>query len=320
MVGEGAVEALIVALRHRDARVASARALGAIGDARARRPLQLLLREEGRVRDTAARALRMIAVPSEPALRISLLGRFAVVGDGRAIPDRAWVTQKAKALVKLLVLHRRDGVHQEQLIEWLWPEQTRERGTVSLKTAVKLARRAIEPELEGAASRAIRREGPILRFAVDSVSVDIDEHARQLARARAHASAGRVDQAIAELDAARALYRGDLLDPEDRYEEWAKGPRERAQRAHVEGLAQLSRLRASRGDYAGAAEAMRAVLAIDPTRESAYRDLMQYALSRGNRDEVFALYAECVAKLREDLGVEPEPETSRLLDDLRRTS
>ena len=35
----------------------------------------------------------------------------------------------------------------------------------SLKTAVKLGRRALEPWLEGSASHFLRREGRVLRFA-----------------------------------------------------------------------------------------------------------------------------------------------------------
>jgi DNA-binding SARP family transcriptional activator len=65
---------------------------------------------------------------------------------------------------------------------------------------------------------------------------------------------------------------------------------------------------------------MRRVLAIDPLCESAYRSLMQYARLRGHREEVFAVYAECARRLREELGVEPEPATSELLDDARRVT
>jgi DNA-binding SARP family transcriptional activator len=249
-----------------------------------------------------------------------MLGRFEVLRDGLAVTDRAWTTQKAKTLLKLLVLHRPAGLHQEQAIEWLWPEQSRARGNASLKTAIKLVRRALEPELEGAASHVLRREGPMLRFAAENVWVDLDEHARLLAGARAHAAGDRVDDAIEDLERAQILYRGGVLDPEDRYEEWVQPVRERVQRAHLDALTHLASLRASRGDYAGAAEAIRRVLTIDPLSESAYRSLMQYALLRGHRDEALALYAECSRKLREELGVEPELATSHLLDAARQST
>ena len=320
-IGADVVEPLLDAAKGRDTCVPAVRALGAIGDSRARGPLQRLLRNgDRRVREVASRALKTVSPPAPPALRISMLGRFEVLRDGLAVTDRAWTTQKAKTLLKLLVLHRPVGLHQEQAIEWLWPEQSRARGNASLKTAVKLVRRALEPGLEGAASHVLHREGPMLRFAAENVWVDLDEHARLLARARAHDARGRVDDATEDLERAQTLYRGDLLDPEDRYEEWVQPVRERVQRAHSDALSRLSSLRASRADYAGAAEAVRRVLAIDPLRESAYRSLMQYALLRGHRDEALALYAECSRKLREELGVEPEFATSHLFDAVRQST
>ena len=47
---------------------------------------------------------------------------------------------------------------------------------------------------------------------------------------------------------------------------------------------------------------------------------MQYARLRGHREEVFAVYAECARRLREELGVEPERATRELLDDVRRVT
>jgi DNA-binding SARP family transcriptional activator len=260
------------------------------------------------------------SLPSPAALRISMLGRFEVLRDGQAVTDREWTTRKAKALFKLLVLHRPTGLHQEQAIEWLWPGESRARGATSLKTAVKLLRRAVEPGRDGPTSRVLSREGPMLRFAAADAWVDLDEHAARVASARLHATAGRPGEAIAELERAVALYRGDLLDPEDRYEDWARPAREEGQRAHADGLTHLASLRASCDDYAGAADAMRAVLRIDPLRESAYRSLMQYALRRGRRDEALALYAECAERLRDELGVEPEPATTGVLDEARRSA
>ena len=46
------------------------------------------------------------------------------------------------------------------------------RGVASLKTAVKLGRRALEPWLEGSASHFLRREGRVLRFADAGVWVE----------------------------------------------------------------------------------------------------------------------------------------------------
>ena len=72
---------------------------------------------------------------------------------------------------------------------------------------------------------------------------------------------------------------------------------------------------ASRADYERAASAMRGVVALDPVREAAYRDLIHYALSLGRRDEAVRLYRECAEALEQGLGVAPEPATRRLFDE-----
>jgi DNA-binding SARP family transcriptional activator len=315
-LGAGGTDALVGALSNSRTRLIAIHALGLLGDARARRPLQRWSRNgEAAVRSAAASALAAIGQPGRPALQVRLLGRFEIDCNGRPVGEAEWATRKARALVKLLLLHRPGGLHDEQVIEWLWPDRDGARGLNSLKTVVKLGRRALEPWLEGAASHFLRREGKVLRFDDAGVWIDLDEHRRLATGAQGHVNAGRVDEAIADLERATALYRGDLLDPEDRYETWAEAPRERWRRVQVEALVELAHLLASRAEYERAASAMRGVVALDPVREAAYRDLIHYALSLGRRDEAVRLYRECAEALEQGLGVEPEPATRRLFDE-----
>jgi DNA-binding SARP family transcriptional activator len=318
-LGDAAADALVDALDDPRMRLVAVHALGRLRAARARRPLQRWSHHGKKaVRAAAASALTAIGQPRPPALQVRLFGRFEIRRDGRPVGEAEWTTKKARALVKLLLLHRPGGLHDEQLVEWLWPDHDAARGMSSLKTAVKLGRRALEPWLEGAASHFLRREGRVLRFEDAGVWIDCDEHTRLVADARGHATAGRLNEAIADLERPTALYRGDLLDPEDRYEAWAEPARERWRRSQVEALVELSHGRASRADYDEAATAMRAVVALDPVREPAYRDLIHYALLRGRWDEAIGTYRACVQALEQELGVAPEPATRRLLDDVRR--
>src|SRR4029453_6193607 len=318
-LGDAAADALVDALDDPRMRLVAVHALARLGAARARRPLQRWSHHGKKaVRAAAASALTAIGQPRPPALQVRLFGRFEIRRDGRPVGEAEWTTKKARALVKLLLLHRPGGLHDEQLVEWLWPDHDAARGMSSLKTAVKLGRRALEPWLEGAASHFLRREGRVLRFEDAGVWIDCDEHTRLVADARGHATAGRLNEAIADLERPPAPYRGDLLGPEDRYEAWAEPARERWRRSQVEALVELSHGRASRADYDEAATAMRAVVALDPVREPAYRDLIHYALLRGRRDEAIGTSRAGAQALEQELGVAPEPATRRLLDGVRR--
>jgi DNA-binding SARP family transcriptional activator len=290
-LGDGAAPALVDALDDPRRRLAAIDALARLGDARARRPLQRWARHgDAAVRLAVSAALTAIGQPGPPALEVRLFGRFEIRRDGRLVEEAEWTTKKARSLVKLLLLHRPGGLHDEQLVEWLWPDHDAARGANSLKTALKLGRRALEPWLEGAASHFLQRVSQVLSFENAGAWIDLDEHTRLVAEARRAIAAGRIDEAIVRLGEAVALYRGDLLDPEDRYETWAESAREHWRQSHLEALVELSHLRASRGDYEPAATIMRAVVTPDPLRETAYRDLMRYALLRGRRDEAMAIY------------------------------
>jgi DNA-binding SARP family transcriptional activator len=54
------------------------------------------------------------------------------------------------------------------------------------------------------------------------------------------------------------------------------------------------------------------VVNADPYREAAWRLLMKVAQTLGDHDRVITIYRSCERALSE-LGVEPEPATSRLL-------
>lgn len=314
-LGPTSVPILIAALAEPRSRLRAIQLLGELGDSRARRPLAVWVRRgEPRVRAAAAGALGRLPGAPAPNLHVRLFGSFVVDRDGERIDEGSWRTRKVKALVKLL-LHGDAGVHRDQLIEWLWPERDPRAGAVNLKTAVKLARHALEPLAEGVASHFLRWEGGVLRLHRGGVWVDVAEYARILDESRAHRTAGRLDEAIAALERAVTLYRGDLLDPDDRYEEWAADARERWRAVQFGVITDLSHLYAARGDYDRASEVMQKALALDAAQEVVYRDLMRYALCRGRRDEAIALYQRCAQVLRKELGVEPQPATARVLEE-----
>src|SRR5919199_2800383 len=82
---------------------------------------------------------------SSPAVRVQLLGGFAVTIGGRAVPEAAWRVQKAKALVKLLALAPGHRLPRDQVLDLLWPDFEPEAATNNLYRALHAARRALDP-------------------------------------------------------------------------------------------------------------------------------------------------------------------------------
>lgn len=58
-------------------------------------------------------------------------------------------------------------------------------------------------------------------------------------------------------------------------------------------------------------------LLIDVAWEDAYRLQMQAYAAKGNRPMVIKTYQQCAAVLDEELGIQPLPETRKLMDKIQ---
>jgi DNA-binding SARP family transcriptional activator len=237
-----------------------------------------------------------------PQLRIQLLGPFEVWRDGSPIPPAEWRGQKTRDLLKLLLLARGRYVAADQLVEWLWPSAEPAAGTASLRAAVSDLRQLLEPGLARGRDSAFvltRHEGYCFNPAA-SVELDLDDFERGLQ------SASRRD-----LEIALARHPGELLE-DNPYADWAQPERARLRDLRLDALTRLAALCLAEGDAAAAAAAAEAGLALDASRETLWRALMQAHAQRGDRGAALAAFDRCRTALARDLGTDPLPETQAL--------
>jgi len=114
-----------------------------------------------------------------------------------------------------------------------------------------------------------------------------------------------------------ALYRGSFLEQffvhdSVSFDEWIFLKREHFQQRALDALAVLVSYYQRRGEYADATSMARRMLAIDPLRESAQRDLMRLLAVSGQRSAALAQYEHCRRVLQDELGIAPEAETIAL--------
>ncbi|MEV6848213.1 BTAD domain-containing putative transcriptional regulator [Actinoplanes sp. NPDC051411] len=224
-------------------------------------------------------------------MRIRLLGEFGIDRDEAPVDPREWRLRKARTLVKLLALAPGQRLHRDVLLDLLWPGKPAGPALNNLHQALHVARRVLAGD--GARAGLMELQNDLVVLRVDApVEVDVSRF-RELA---AGGPAARRE--------AVAAYTGDLL-PEDRFEDWAAGPR-----AELRGL--LCELLVDLGDVAS----LQRALEIDPLHERAVRGLMRQLADAGRRSEALARYE----RLRDDLlaayGSDPDPESKRLYRDL----
>jgi DNA-binding SARP family transcriptional activator/tetratricopeptide (TPR) repeat protein len=220
---------------------------------------------------------------------LRLLGGFAAVVDGAAIPAAAWRHRRAMQLVKILALAPGHRLVAEQVVDLMWPDLSAQAGGANLRKAAHLARQVL-----GVHDAVVAAGGAVALFPQGEVWTDAEEFERIADAAVRTGDHGSLTTAI-------ELYAGDLL-PDDRYEDWAAAPRERLRTRFLEVLRR-----------AGAWERL---VQQEPYDEEAHRALIRAWLERGNHHAAMRQFTRLQDLLRE-LGVRPSPETLALLSDIK---
>jgi TolB-like protein len=244
------------------------------------------------------------AIGSGEALRLQLLGAFALSSGSRAV--RA-LPKKAQALLAYLAMQGGRAVPREQLAELLWGTSGGEQARRSLRQCLMSVRAA----LQAGGERALIAEGDRVALVADSaVAVDV---------AAFESLAASTD--VQDLETAQALYRGEFLSglaiASEPFSEWLLVERRRMASAMSDVLHRLATGRAHAGETDQAIPAAERLVAFDMLREDGHRLLMQLLAQVGRRDAALKQYARCVELLRRDLGVAPEPATTALADAIR---
>ena len=245
-------------------------------------------------------------------LRIQLFGSFRVELDGRPVHAPEWRRRHVRAVVQLLALAPRHDLHRDELIDALWPDLAPDAGANQLHKTVHFLRRALARRASaGTPHRDLVR---VARERVSLAEEPVVDATEFVSRARATLDGG----GPAAIETTMAMVGGPLL-PDEPYAPWAAETRREVDQLRIELLRRLARLRlgSSEPGATEAAEAsLREILRIDPADEPAHQGLMELSARRGDWRSAIRQYEQCRARLWEELGVEPAPETERLRQDI----
>jgi DNA-binding SARP family transcriptional activator/tetratricopeptide (TPR) repeat protein len=244
-----------------------------------------------------------------PVLALQLLGRFQVRRDGEEVPPSAFGGRKVRTLLRILAVRRPDLVPHEVLAEALWPDQQPADPAANLTVLVTRARRALaapEAVVTGPGGYVL---GPCTVDVVEFLGLDRD--------ARGALRAGRPDAAARDCAAALDTWGEPLA--EDVYAEWARAPRDRLLRAHIDVLETAARAALALDDAPSAAGYAADALAADPMRESAAVIYAEALAATGDRAGALVALDQLRARLRDELGIDPSAEATRLRQTLLST-
>ncbi|GIF77482.1 ATP-binding protein [Asanoa siamensis] len=233
---------------------------------------------------------------------IRLVGPFAVVRDGRVVPDAAVGSRKARTLLALLAAAGR-VVTVDRIVEALWPGAPPRRPADNVATLVSRVRAALGADLvEG--GRSGYRLHP-------SVVVDLHEAARRVAEAERSLPAAPAAALAAASWAEGVLAAAPALIAEP-VAEWAVAVRaEQATRLRRARQAVATAALAA-GEPGRARDAAAAASEADPFDEDAARALMRAYDALGEPARALSVYGRLRSLLADELGVDPAAATRDL--------
>ncbi|HEX6133841.1 MAG TPA: BTAD domain-containing putative transcriptional regulator [Longimicrobiales bacterium] len=242
-----------------------------------------------------------------PALRVLALGPFRA--DVRGEPVTDWPYAKPKELLVYLLCHPA-GRTRVEIGGDLWPGNTPAQIRNSFHVTLHHLRKAL------GSSDWVVVENERYRIAPDA---DVEFDAAVLeAEVRAALVTRDTDArtTIDRLQRALALYRGHLLGDESAGA-WRDEPQDRYRRVYCDGALLLGTLLEERGDVRAAAETYESIVAREPLHEEAYRRLLRCWTRTGERARALRHYERFATVLRDELDLEPEPETLALVQQIR---
>lgn len=238
---------------------------------------------------------------------------------GQPIPIRS---RKQLALLAYLATEYQIAHPRETLLALFWPEETMADAQNNLRVTLSRLRALGGKLVSGGAPLAelliVDRHSVQLHPAwIDRVDVNLFN--QRLERTRQHTHTLRSQCANCQavlLEAVQLLPANFLaglgLDGCPVFEEWLFMQRERLHLLALEAYRDLALYAEANNALLAARAFAQRQLEIDPLREPAYRQQMRILAKQGERSLALVAFERCRTVLREELGLDPEPETLAL--------
>lgn len=237
-------------------------------------------------------------------LTLTTLGHVTVTRDNENIGGKL----PAKALALLVYLAVTARPHsREHLANLLWGEENETKAQASLRQALS----TLKPIADGF---LILEKATVTFDRAGGFWLDADE----LVRETRNENVG-YDSRFSFL---ASLYRGDFLStltiknaPD--FEVWVLEQREKYRARAAELLQRVAQVNLDAGNERAALDALNRLVALDTWNENAQQQKMRVLAHLGKRQDALAQYQQLKKILRDELEIEPLPETTALFEKIR---
>jgi predicted ATPase/DNA-binding SARP family transcriptional activator len=251
----------------------------------------------------------------------SFFGSWKVLFEDGTQPHFKY--DKVRALLTYLVVESHQAHRRETLVDMFWPDLPEAAARNNLRQALAALKEALGDRHTDPpfllADRASIQFNPQSDYCLD-----LDDFLRLLhdTNHHLHRRLESCRACIQKMQQAADLYRGHFLNDfylgdSTAFEEWAALKREWLHQQALSLLGNLAALHERKSKFSHALQYVQRQLTLDPWREEAYRQAMRLHMLSGDREAALAAFEKCRRVLDEEMGVEPEPETTALYEQIR---
>ncbi len=276
------------------------------------------LREElGKAPTTSTVQAGTVTENTEPItdLTINVLGHPEIFRDpARPFAPDAWTTRRSRDIFCYIAIAKNRRVPKDVLIEAFWRDEDLASIEKNFHPTISHIRKALNSRQQLKQNFIVFRDGSYQLNPEYSYRIDTEEFKTHIAAAQDAKKAGDSAGLRRELEAAYALYRGDLM--EGLYDDWAEEQRHVYSEQHQRVLNALAKLSVNEKHWNDALKFAEEILAIDPYREDLHRLVMKVLAAQSKPSAVKKHYRDMEAVLKSELGIQPAPETRKLFQEL----
>jgi LuxR family transcriptional regulator, maltose regulon positive regulatory protein len=237
---------------------------------------------------------------------IRTLGAFEIRIDGEPVTFSRKAPRKPLALLKAIIAFGGERVPERRIVDVLWPDEEGDAAMEALRVAIHRLRGIL-----GDTEVLLVEDGLIsLNFQkclIDTRALD----------AAVEAETNEADEAwTSPADLALDIYRGSFLPGEEEMS-WTLSMRERARARFIGHVTARAAALEAQGQFERASAYYRRGIEVDDLAETFYQGLMRCHLRLGRMSEGMSVYRRLRQTLSVTLGVQPSPESQRLVDSIR---
>lgn len=250
-----------------------------------------------------------------PPLHVIMLGSFSVTSGGRSA---RFTRSRSRLLLQHLLVKYPGAMHEEELMEYLWPESDPDKSRLNLRTTVKDLRKDLDPYAEPRGKTYITYRDQHYGLDLPAGSyIDYRHFTAQVEQfiQRDTSALPSLTEHISRLLRATAIYRGPLL-PNLPYDSFAIELRE-----HLQSLFQLASQKLAEMLIAGnrhdeAVPVIERALAFDSLWTEGVKMLMQLSVKRGDILKAMRAYRRYEKELQEELSLPPDESIREFFSEL----